>query len=139
MRYSVPQFIGREIRILGPMSFRQVLFMGAGVGICFILYLTLAGKSFILFLMLSLIIMGVSFSLAFGKYQGLSLAKISVNFFSYLTGGREYLWKKKAVISQSYSPPQMKEEEEETSPLPVTRKSRLENLATQLETHKEQQ
>ncbi len=117
------------------MSFRQVLFMAGGVGVCFLLYFTL---SFMPFLMLSLIVMGISASLAFGKYQGLSLAKIAVNFVSYLMGGRQYLWKKKAVISQAYAPPQMKEEEEE-SPLPVTRKSRLEDLATQLETHRPQQ
>lgn len=138
MRYLVPQFIKREIKILGPMSFRQVLFAGAGVGICAVLYFLLVPEYIIVFLFLSLIIMGASVALAFGKYQGLSLAKVVVNFISHLLGGRQYLWKKKAVISQTYSPPKMKEPEEKEETSPVTRKSRLENLSSRLDTYREE-
>ena len=136
MRYLVPQFISREIKVVGPMSFRQVLFVGGGVGIGFLLYFTLASKNFMLFLFLTIVVMGISFSFAFGKYQGMSLAKVAVNFVQHLLGGSKYLWKKKAVISQAYTPPQLKESGEEEVPMPVTRESQLEDLSSRLGSHK---
>lgn len=134
MEYIVPQFIERETKIFGPFSFKQFIFIGIAGGISIALFFTL--KSFALFLISAIILMGSAFALALFKKGGFSLPKLIQNFFVFLTKPKIYLWKKKAI------PPKMakkvkeikEEEKEEGSPLKIAEKSRLRNLSTLLET-----
>jgi hypothetical protein len=134
MEYIVPQFIERETKIFGPFTFKQFIFIGIAGGISIFIFFTI--KSFALFLISALILMGAAFALAFFKRGGFSLPKLIQNFFVFLTKPKIYLWKKKAI------PPKMakkerevkEEAEEEGSALKIAEKSRLRNLYTLLET-----
>jgi len=136
MRYLVPQFIERDVKVVGPLTFKQFLFIGGGAGICFILYFTLAAKSFFLFVLIATLIMAISFALAFAKYQNVALPQLIVNFTLYLFKNRVYFWQKQAITPKAYSMPEYNpelEKEKEPHRVAVTRKSKLENLSSQIE------
>lgn len=129
----VPQFIGREVKIVGPLTFKQFLYVGGGAGICFILYFAL--NDFLLFVLLSIVIMGISSALAFYKYKKVPLPELIARFFSYLFRGRTFLWEKKAIVPKAYEVPEYKPEEEEKPHRVATRRSgQLDDLSTRIET-----
>jgi len=133
MAYIVPQFIERESKIFGPFTFKQFIFIGIAGGISIVLYFTI--KSFALFLILALLLMGGALALAFFKKSGFSLPKLIQNFFIFLTKPKIYLWGRKTIppkISKKMVKPE--EEKEEGSPLKIAGKSLLRNLHSLLET-----
>ena len=65
MRFEVPQFIEIEARIFGPLTWRQFLYLGGGIGMGVVLYLT---TNFIVFLLVGLPLGALALALAF--YQG---------------------------------------------------------------------
>lgn len=134
MQFQVPQFIEREMKIVGPFTFKQFLFVGGGgFGIIF-LYLTLAARNFFLFILLSGLIIAVSLALAFGKIRGIKLTTLIINFFSFITSSRTYIWKKKAVSPRLvYRTKPKEEDKEEEKQLKLRKRGRLEGLATKLE------
>ncbi len=136
MRYRVPQFIERDIKVVGPMSFGQFIFVGSGVGICFVLYFVLASKSFLAFMLLTTVIMVGSIVLAFGKYRGSPMPKVVMNLFKYTFMGRTFLWKKKAIVPRAHMFEQdtPEEREEEWQPEIREKGSQLGDLATRVET-----
>jgi len=96
MHFPVPQFIEREPKIIGPLTFRQSLFIGIPFGICVILYLWIAKQNFTLFLIASILIMGTGLSLAFLKIKGRDLPFIitySLKF--YFLQPKKFFWQKK--------------------------------------------
>lgn len=131
-QFVVPQFIEREPKIVGPLTFKQFVYIGTAGAIAFFLYFTV---SFSLFIILSIILVGVAISLAFIKVGNQTLPIIIKNFFFYIISGKVYLWKtaspkiitkKRAELS--------KEEPKEKSELPVAGESRLRDLSTKLQT-----
>ncbi len=131
MEYIVPQFIEREPKIFGPFTFKQFIFIGSAGGISIFLYFTI--KSFALFLISAIILMGGAFALAFFKRGGFPLPKLIQNFFVFLAKPKIYLWGKKTIPPKIFSKTEKPEEEEE-SVLKIAEKSRLRNLYTLLET-----
>lgn len=138
MQFQVPQFIYRESKIVGPLTFKQFGYIGSAGAICFILYFVLAGRSFFLFFLISAVLIISALLLAFGQYGGRSLPTALTHFVGFLFSKKLYLWKKKDVpvkILMKRAPPKRGEEEiEETSPLKIAEKSRLKDLSTQIET-----
>ena len=133
MQYQVPQFIEREMKVVGPLTFKQVVFLAIGAGACLFLYFFLAPKSFFLFLVCCLPIGGVSLFLAFGKLEGRSLPIMLANAFTFLFSGRTYLWKKKVASSKALIFPKIPKVVEEKEIRTRVGGSKLENLASQLE------
>ena len=134
MEFTVPQFIEREPKIVGPFTFKQFIFIGIAGGICLFLFFTV---SLFIFIILAIILLGGAFALAFLKIGKTSLPVFLKNFFVFLFKPKIYLWKKKT------SPPKFlrekveekKEEEiEEESKLKVNKGSKLDELFTKLET-----
>lgn len=136
MEFTVPQFIEKEPKIVGPFTFKQFIFIGIAGGICLFLFFTV---SLFVFIILAIILLGGAFALAFLKIGKTSLPIFIKNFFSFLFKPKIYLWKKKT------SPPKFlreekveekKEEEEigEESKLKVSKGSKLDELFTKLET-----
>jgi hypothetical protein len=92
MKYQVPQFIGVEDKIFGPLTAKQFLYVGGAAGIGFIIWNTLpkmlailfGGPIVILFLMF-----------AFFKFQGWQpFVQTFENSIKYLLGDKIYIWKK---------------------------------------------
>ncbi len=132
MEFTVPQFIEKEPKIVGPFTFKQFIFIGIAGGICIFLFFTV---SLFVFILAAIVLLGGAFALAFLKIGKTSLPLFIKNFFSFLFKPKVYLWKKKI------SPPKFlrkteakKEESEKKSELKVTKGSRLDELFTRLET-----
>jgi len=134
MQFQVPQFIERELKIAGPLTFKQFLLIGGGGLVVILLYLVLSQKSFLLFILFTCLIVVASLSLAFVKIQGRDLPVVLANFFFFLFSRKTYLWKKKAVSPKIITPVRKIEQKPKEKPaLKISEKSKLQSLATKLE------
>lgn len=133
MEFTVPQFIEKEPKIVGPFTFKQFIFIGIAGGICLFLFFTVP---LFLFIIISIVLLGGAFALAFVKIEKTSLPTFIKNFFSFLFKPKIYLWKKNT------SPPKFlkkeriekQEEIEEESELKISKGGKLDELFTKLET-----
>jgi hypothetical protein len=126
MRFSVPQFIERESKIVGPLSLRQFAYIAVAAVLCFIVYFTAPVYYFIL----SIIVFGgISVALAFVKVNGRNLPVIIMNALKFSLGPKEYLWEKKKysvpVVGQKV---ELKKEEKKEEKYKLKRGSSLEDL-----------
>jgi len=136
MRFTVPQFIEHEAKIVGPLTFRQFIFIGFAGAIAFLLYFSVP---FSIFLTASIVLVGGAAALAFLKIGGRSLPVILANFLKFTASPKIYLWRKKEEAIEIYKkggkPTQTSTTaEEEGLPLKIAEKSQLKKLHTQIET-----
>lgn len=133
MEFTVPQFIEREPKIVGPLTFKQFIFIGIAGGICIFLFFTV---SLFLFIIMAVFLLGGAFALAFLKVGKTSLPIFIKNFFSFLFKPKIYLWKKKTTPPKFLREEKVKKGEEiEAGPeLRVSKGSKLDELFTKLET-----
>jgi hypothetical protein len=91
MRYQVPQFIEFESKIIGPLTFKQFIYLLGGVGGTYIIY-----KIFGFFpgIILMLILWSLSGSLAFVKINNKNFVDVLAAGFSYMIKSKLYIWKK---------------------------------------------
>jgi len=133
MEFTVPQFIEREPKIIGPFTFKQFVFIFLAGGICLFLYFTIAEKNFGLFLFAAIFLLGGALALAFVKIGKTPLPIFIKNMFIYLFGPKIYLWKRKIVLPKIRPVEKTKETTEEKSSLKVAGRSKLKQLFTRLE------
>jgi len=134
MQFTVPQFIEKEAKIVGPFTFKQFVFIGVAGGICLLLYFIVPLYVFIL---ATIFLLGGAFALAFVKIERATLPVFIKNLIIFLFSSKVYLWKKRGAPSKIL--PERKEEEEEIEikekPTPkIAEKSKLSQLFTRLET-----
>lgn len=135
MRFAVPQFTEYETKLVGPLSFRQFVFVAAAGVVCVALYFLTGKANLSLFLVLAIIVLGTGVSLAFLKINGQSLPTVLLNFIRFSIGSRFYIWKREgALITFSKNLEMKKEVKKEESPLKTTGASRLKKIRTKLET-----
>jgi len=94
MRFTVPQFIEHEAKIIGPLTFKQLIFVGVAGAAVFLLYFSLAKTNFPLFLLLGALIMLLGILLAFVRINGRTLPVILANLFRFLISPKKYIWHK---------------------------------------------
>ncbi|MBL7156094.1 MAG: PrgI family protein [Candidatus Pacebacteria bacterium] len=136
MRFQIPQFIERELKIVGPLTLRQFAFLAAGFLSCIGLYMVLFEISFFLFLILVILIMGTAVALAFFKINGRPLTTALANFIVYLFAPKSYLWQRKSISPQlikTLKPKRKQEEKKEKTDFKISQKSQLQNLSNKLE------
>ena len=139
MEFTVPQFIEKEAKIVGPFTFKQFVFVGLAGGICLFLYFTVSLTTFII---LAVILLGSAFALAFLKIEKTPLPIYIKNLFTYFFQPKVYLWRKKitpiTVLREKGEGPEIKEARElgEEANLKIASKSRLQDLATLLKARK---
>ena len=97
MRFQVPQFIDREMKIAGPLTFKQFIMFGFAAVIVVMLYLVLAKSNFLLFIFATAALVIATAALAFIRVGGRSLPMVLGNFISFFTSSKLYVWKKKAL------------------------------------------
>ena len=132
MQFTVPQFIERKPKIIGPLTFRQFIFVGTAGGICIFLYFFLPTG---LFVFLAVIIFGSASALAFVKIGKTPLPAVLKNLFIYVLNPKVYLWKKKInVIRNSKRRESAPKEETKESNLKIAERSHLRNLSIKIET-----
>ncbi len=145
MQYGVPQFIEMETKIVGPLTFKQFTFVGAGAVIDFILYLILGKKNTALFVLLALPIAGFFLFLAFGKIKGRPFPVFLKNLFAYYLGSPKFfIFKKKSFGSDLFTETFVKSSSS-PSDLPEGKQlnkssseNRLRNLSIRVETGQRQ-
>lgn len=96
MRFEVPQFIEIEDKIVGPLTWKQFVYMAGGIGLLVVLFFSLP---FFIFIIFGLPIAALSASLAFHKVNNRPFSYFLEAAFSYLTKGKLYLWRKEEVQS----------------------------------------
>ena len=131
MRFTVPQFIEREAKIIGPLTFKQFLYIGSAGLACFMIYFSF---SFDIFLMSCFFLGGIAAAFAFLEIDGIPLQKFLWNFFKYNLSPKIYLWKnggmEKANIQGKI---QIQETKTEGDNLSIGGKSSLKNIKTKIE------
>lgn len=136
MEFTVPQFIEREPKIVGPFTFKQFIFIGIAGGVCLFLFFTVP---LYIFIIAAIVLLGGAFALAFLKIGKTSLPVFIKNFFAFLFKPKIYLWKKKTsppkfLRKEKVEVKEKEEEIEEESKLKVSTGSKLDELFTRLET-----
>ncbi len=127
MQFTVPQFIEHETKIVGPLTFKQFAYIGGAGTICFILYFSLGKTNFLLFLLLSLILLVGGSALAFLKIGGKALPSLLANFLKFSASPKIYLWGKKEA-------PLMVFKKVEEIPLKIAKDSKLKKIKIQIDT-----
>lgn len=132
MRFNVPQFIEHEAKIIGPLTFRQFIYIGSAGVIAFILFYSVPGPFFFpIFILLAL----VSFALAFVKINGKPLPNMIVSFFNFLLSSRVYFWQKKEAETLKRAKLEVFEKKLNSSLKEnLTRESQLQRLSTKIDT-----
>jgi hypothetical protein len=131
MRFTVPQFIERESRIVGPLTFRQFVFVGTAGAICAILYFTVSVS---VFLIACLFLVGGAVALAFLTVEGRRLDVLLKHFFYFTLKPKIYIWKRIEMPIRILREKSGKtEEEKEELPLKIAEKSQLKKLRNLLE------
>ena len=134
MRFTIPQFIEREPKIVGPLTLRQFTYIGIPGGICFILYFI--ATPFI-FYTACLFLGPIGLAFAFLKIDNIPFPTLIVNFFKYSLSPKMYLWRRKGVKEEVFEEQvTIKKEKipEDELPLKINKDSRLKNIKTKLET-----
>lgn len=106
MRFEVPQFIEIEDKIFGPLTWRQFLYLGGGVGMGAVLFFT---TNFIIFLIIGLPLALLAGALAFYPVNNRPFSFFLEAIIGYLKGQKLYLWKRKsqAVHKYQFTPSQI--------------------------------
>lgn len=91
MRFQIPQFIETETAIIGPLTWKQFIWVGMGMGLLLILVRFLSGF-FLIFA--SMIIIAVSGAFAFLKLEGMNLMEYLLHVLKYTTEPKKYIFKK---------------------------------------------
>lgn len=95
MRFQVPQFIEVEDKIFGPLTFKQFIYVGGGIGISVVLFLILP-KFFAIIISLPILLFVAA--LAFYKINNKPFINIVEAFFKYALTSKLYLWKKETRV-----------------------------------------
>lgn len=90
MRFEVPQFIEVEDKIIGPLTWKQFIFLAGGGGVLLILFLS----SKLLFVVIGIPIGALAAALAFHKVNNRSFTIYLEAIVTYYTKSKLYLWQK---------------------------------------------
>ncbi len=95
MRFEVPQFIEIEDKIFGPLSWRQFLYLGGGVGMGVVLFLT---TNLIVFIIVGLPLAALAGALAFYPVNNRPFSYFLEAIVNYVRGTKLYLWRQKREV-----------------------------------------
>lgn len=128
MRFEVPQFIEIEDRIIGPLSWRQFLYLGGGLGMGVVLFFT---TPFIVFFIFGLPLGLIALALAFYPINNRPFSFFLEAMFNYFFNNRLYLWRRKEQIV--YAEPQKAAVDDFVTKTNKTKRTSITSLARQLE------
>lgn len=89
MQFEVPQFIEIEDKIIGPLTWKQFVYIAGGVGILIILFLSL---DFLFFVLFGLPISALSGALAFHRVNNRPFSIFLESAVKYFSSAKLYLW-----------------------------------------------
>lgn len=95
MRFEVPQFIEIEDKIFGPLTWRQFLYLGGGLGMAVVLFITVP---FIIFVVIGLPLALLAGALAFFPVNNRPFSYFLEAVFNFFTQQRTYFWRQKSHV-----------------------------------------
>jgi hypothetical protein len=101
MRFEVPQFIEIEDKIFGPLTWRQFVYVGGGIGAAVAMFLALP---FIFFLIFGIPLAAVATALAFFPINNRPFSFFLQAIYDYLRNKRLYLWRQKSAYTYTAAP-----------------------------------
>ncbi|HEY4520629.1 MAG TPA: PrgI family protein [Candidatus Paceibacterota bacterium] len=87
----MPQFVETEVKIIGPLTLKQFLWVAAGAVLLFLFFNTLRG---IWFFVAAIPTVVIACAMAFLKINDLTLVEYVSSFFSFLSSPKRYVFKK---------------------------------------------
>ncbi len=90
MQFQVPQFIETEDKVVGPLSIRQFIYIGAAAvasGMCYFLLQTW------LFVIFAILLLGGAFAVSFVKIEGRVLIDVITSAANFYWKPQTYIWK----------------------------------------------
>lgn len=94
MRFKVPKDVDIEDRIAGPLTLKQLGWLGAGAGICIILWKMM---DFSLFIFFAVIIMGLCAGFAFVRPYNQSLIGFCGSVMMFISKPKQYFWRRVGI------------------------------------------
>lgn len=94
-QFQTPQFIEREAKVIGPLTFRRAAYLGIPLAGIFLLWFVLAEKSFIAFVAISIVLEGAGAALAFMKMEGKSIPQFMTNALYFTAKPKTYVWQRR--------------------------------------------
>jgi len=94
MQFQTPQFIEREAKVIGPLTFKRAGYLGAPLAIIFVLWFLIAADYFIFFIAISLLLQGAGAALAFVKLEGKTIPQVIMNALFFFTRPKTFVWKR---------------------------------------------
>jgi PrgI family protein len=89
MKFQLPQFIETEVKLIGPFTLKQFLWLGGGGALIFVLFLTLP----IFWSVIMAVPIGiVSVAFAFIKVGGVPLVTYFAYMLSYFLNPKKYVY-----------------------------------------------
>ncbi len=135
MQYPVPQFQDVEDKVIGPLTFKQFIYLLGGGGLSYVLLRVLPSG---LNLLLIAIVMGTSTALAFYKINNQPFINILEAAFYYSIKNKLYLWSnkrpKKDQVTRDDTP-----KNEASIQLPNLTKSKMKDISWNLDINEEVQ
>jgi len=103
MRFEVPQFIEIEDKIFGPLTWRQFVYLGGGLSICFVTMFILPSVlpsiiSWIVILFIGIPLALLAAALAFYPINNRPFSYFLEAIWNYFTSNRLYLWKRTSEV-----------------------------------------
>jgi len=93
-QFETPQFIDREAKVIGPLTFKRAGYLGVPLIGIFLLWFVVAADNLIIFVALSILLEGVGVTLAFVKLEGKSIPQVMINALFFFMRPRTYVWKR---------------------------------------------
>lgn len=90
MRFQLPQFIETEIKIVGPFTIKQFMWIAAGATLLFLDFSI--SQNFWAFV-IAIPVAAISLAFAFLKIDGMPLINYASNALSFAFGTKQYIFK----------------------------------------------
>ena len=126
MRFKVPKDVDIEDRIVGPLTLKQLGWLGGGMVICIVLWKM---ADFQLFVVLAIIVVGLSTAFAFVRPYNQTLLAFCGSVLLYITKPKQYLWKRIGINFPRDKSPDKKNKQ---NLLPLTKKGLPESKINEL-------
>lgn len=90
MRFQLPQFIETEVKIIGPFTIKQFLWVAAGTVFLFLDFSLFSG---IIAIVIAIPIAGIAGAFAFARIDNMPLLNYFANMLFFSFGSKKYLYR----------------------------------------------
>jgi hypothetical protein len=97
MQFKVPQNVQMEDKIVGPLTLKQMIILGAGGGVAYVIYIVLARTYYWeVWIFPIVVVMLITCLFAFGKFYNLTFSRFMLLWLQHMLIPRQRIWVKKS-------------------------------------------